>query len=603
MIFRMVLAAVAAYHQAMYSLRHIVGLLVLVSLCSVPTPNARAAGVLTNCTEAGLRSAIASGGLITFDCGGPVTITLAGPITFTANTTLDGGGLVTLSGNNATGLLVSNNNLTITLRGLTLRDGRSADQGAGFKVGFYNTLLIDAVTFVNNVSTRDSAACDGGGGLFIGGGSTATITASTFTGNQANNGGAINSLRTDLTLRNSAFTDNQAIHTARIDGFGDCGGGGAVYIDGANSFSKSSTLLLQANTFTNNRTNNHGGAIFIGVYANESVTVDSSTFSGNRAVKNTRGEAGTGGGIWFGRGNPGQATPPLTLTNLSFMSNHADHQGGAVWVDASANLTNVTFYANDAVNPASLAADDWRRGNGGALAESLLSGEPPLNLVNVTFANNHAGFNGGAIAGDSATLRNAVFSANTGGNPWAIQQHCTGPLTNQGGTFQYPNRNPNPNYWNETNCAASLTIADPRLGALTADAVPGLAPLPDSPVLNAGVSCPATDQRGLPRPQGPGCDSGAIEMGLSVSPTVLGPGDTTLTVRGDGFTASSQVTWNGQARSTTFVNSTTLRATLLSADVASPGTATVSVSTAAGQSQTVLIWARVDRLFLTLLRR
>lgn len=604
----MAVTDVSAYHAAMVNSaqRFLCSLLLgtALTLTTLPTPTAWAAGVVTLCTDAGLRAAVAGGGLITFNCGGAATITLASPITFTQNTTLDGGGLITLSGGNASGLLISNSNLTITLRGLTLRDGRSAEQGAGFRVGFYNTLTVDTVTFINNVALRDSAACDGGGALFIGGGGTATVVDSVFTGNRANNGGAINSLRTDLTVRDSVFTGNQAIHTAHIDAQGDCGGGGAVYIDGANSFSKSSTVMLTGNTFTANQTNNHGGAIFIGVYANESVFVDASTFDGNRAAVNTQGAAGTGGGIWFGRGNPGQATPPLTLTNLAFLNNHADTQGGALWVDASATLTNVTFYNNEAINPAALAADDWRRGNGGAFAESLLSGEPPVSVVNVTFASNRAGFNGGAIAGDSVTLRNVLFSANTGGNPWAIQQHCTSPLTNQGGTFQYPDRNPNPNYWNETNCAASLTVADPRLSGWTTGVVPGLLPQSNSPALNAGVSCPAADQRGLARPQGAGCESGAIELGLTVTPTVLGPGDTTLTIHGAGFTAGSQATWNGQARPTTFVDAATLRVTLNAGDAATPGTAAVGVSNSGPwATASVAVWADVLRLYLPTLRR
>jgi hypothetical protein len=38
--------------------------------------------------------------------------------------------------------------------------------------------------------------------------------------------------------------------------------------------------------------------------------------------------------------------------------------------------------------------------------------------------------------------------------------------------------------------------------------------LPGSPAINAGdnASCPPTDQRGMTRPQGPICDSGAFEF-------------------------------------------------------------------------------------------
>jgi len=35
---------------------------------------------------------------------------------------------------------------------------------------------------------------------------------------------------------------------------------------------------------------------------------------------------------------------------------------------------------------------------------------------------------------------------------------------------------------------------------------------PDSPALDTGANCGATDQRGITRPQGAACDIGAYEM-------------------------------------------------------------------------------------------
>jgi peptidoglycan/xylan/chitin deacetylase (PgdA/CDA1 family) len=51
----------------------------------------------------------------------------------------------------------------------------------------------------------------------------------------------------------------------------------------------------------------------------------------------------------------------------------------------------------------------------------------------------------------------------------------------------------------------------------------------------------------------------------------------TLTVNGSGFISSSAVLWNGSSRATTFVNSTTLRAAILSGDLVSSGTVNVTV--------------------------
>jgi hypothetical protein len=44
-----------------------------------------------------------------------------------------------------------------------------------------------------------------------------------------------------------------------------------------------------------------------------------------------------------------------------------------------------------------------------------------------------------------------------------------------------------------------------------------------SPAIDAAVAanCPATDQRGIARPQGPGCDIGAFELEVAVTPTSL----------------------------------------------------------------------------------
>jgi hypothetical protein len=50
-----------------------------------------------------------------------------------------------------------------------------------------------------------------------------------------------------------------------------------------------------------------------------------------------------------------------------------------------------------------------------------------------------------------------------------------------------------------------------------------------------------------------------------------------LTVNGNGFVKGSTIDWNGTALTTTFVTSSTLTATVPAADIASPGTANVTV--------------------------
>jgi len=74
----------------------------------------------------------------------------------------------------------------------------------------------------------------------------------------------------------------------------------------------------------------------------------------------------------------------------------------------------------------------------------------------------------------------------------------------------------------------------------------------------------------------------------SIFPTNLSVGAPgfLLTVNGNNFRQNSMVGWNGRARTTTFVNSHQLIAAIAASDVAMPGTAKVSVSSAPEASST-----------------
>jgi nitrous oxidase accessory protein NosD len=67
-----------------------------------------------------------------------------------------------------------------------------------------------------------------------------------------------------------------------------------------------------------------------------------------------------------------------------------------------------------------------------------------------------------------------------------------------------------------------------------------------------------------------------------------GSSEFTLTVTGSGFVPSSQVTWNGSVRSTTYVSGSELRATIAASDVAAAGTAAVNVSSPTAASNGAL---------------
>jgi hypothetical protein len=103
-----------------------------------------------------------------------------------------------------------------------------------------------------------------------------------------------------------------------------------------------------------------------------------------------------------------------------------------------------------------------------------------------------------------------------------------------------------------------------------------------SPARNAGAGCPATDQRGVARPQGSACDIGAYEAveRLLLSPEIVFVGDKgfTLRVTGEGFTSGSKIVWKGSARPTTFATSTTLTTAVAASELSAPATISISVS-------------------------
>src|SRR5437016_5149624 len=77
-------------------------------------------GSPASCTNAALTAALVTGGSVTFNCGpSPITITVASSGTIAANTSIDGGNLITLSGSVLTvnaGVTLAVANLTMTLR-------------------------------------------------------------------------------------------------------------------------------------------------------------------------------------------------------------------------------------------------------------------------------------------------------------------------------------------------------------------------------------------------------------------------------------------------------------------------------------------------------
>jgi len=82
----------------------------------------------------------------------------------------------------------------------------------------------------------------------------------------------------------------------------------------------------------------------------------------------------------------------------------------------------------------------------------------------------------------------------------------------------------------------------------------------------------------LTAPPPPPISSGLpVIASLSPMNTAAGSSNLVLTVQGSGFVAGATVLWNGSARTTTFVSTTQLSATILAADLSTVGTADVAI--------------------------
>ena len=220
---------------------------------------ARAAGVVSTCDEGHLNTALSGGGLVTFTCG-PATITVTATRTIQADTTVDGGGVITISGGNTVGVFSVNSGVKFTVQNLTIADGSVNNKGGGI----YN----DGTLTVTNSTFSGNGAIYGGG---IYNDDTLAVTNSTFSGNSADYGGGIYNDYM-ATVTNSTFSDNSANSY-----------GGAIYND--------DTLAVTNCTFTGNSAYS-GGAI----YNDDTATVTNTIIAGNSRVNCVDGGSITDGG-------------------------------------------------------------------------------------------------------------------------------------------------------------------------------------------------------------------------------------------------------------------------------------------------------------------
>src|SRR5205085_1942650 len=136
-------------------------------------------------------------GTVTFNCGGSATITVTATKTINADTTIDGGGVITISGGGTVGVFLviapANIAVTFTVKNLTVADGRNTYGGLGGggilnegALGQGGTVIAANSTFLGNSAGRMGNV----GGAIENYNGTLTVTDSTFAGNNGSEGGA-----------------------------------------------------------------------------------------------------------------------------------------------------------------------------------------------------------------------------------------------------------------------------------------------------------------------------------------------------------------------------------------------------------------------------
>jgi len=227
---------------------------------AIPTPKSFTVTTLNDGNSGSLRQAISNANAnpgddtIIFQNGLSGTITLTGgQLDITDSLTLNGPGanVLAISGNHSSRVfqIHPGTNGTVTINGLTLKEGYDSGNGGG---GIY----IDEGTVTINKSTlSDNSAADagssGGGGIRNYG--SLTVSNSTLSGNTAGpdaNGGAIRNSRTSsiagaLTIYNSTLSGNSAQF------------GGGILIDGG-------VVTVSNSTVSGNSASSGGGIFFNG---------------------------------------------------------------------------------------------------------------------------------------------------------------------------------------------------------------------------------------------------------------------------------------------------------------------------------------------------
>jgi hypothetical protein len=520
---------------------------------------APAGGLVTDCTETGLRQALAGGGVVTFasDC----SITLTSPLELFSNDTLiDGRGRkVSISGGGTVPIFIVREGAALTNFGLTLLAGVNTNGGALF-IDFGASVTLSNCTLAGNkaIGASGTAGTVGADDPHGNGGNGTSGTSG-----QPGFGGAVYNLGS-LTILDCTFVTNSASGGAggaggnggaggdnlARGGHGGAGGNGAPAYGGA-IFNSNRLVILYSSIASNSVTGGDGGLGGVGG-TNLAGRLPGLTASGGAAG------LAVGGGICnFGR---------MTDLGCLFQANTAkggnsaaggnqengrgaagpsggEAVGGAIANAGSGGVTNSTFYNNRAVggnggnggDGSGSLPEGGNGGNGGNAtggAVGSLSGS--LALAYCTVANSSAigGTNGvagiGSWPGKDGNIgdaRGGGLALNSGSLLLAQSLLSTNaPGTNAYGAILDAGYNLSSDATPVFTTGTSLSRTNPLLDTLVNNGGPTLTMklLVGSPAMDKVPADSVTlDQRGVPRPLNGLSDIGAVEYEFNGKPAFV----------------------------------------------------------------------------------
>jgi CSLREA domain-containing protein len=361
----------------------------------------------------------------------------------------------------------SSSRVTVRSKNLTVRGGTASGDGGGWLSSGFSA---DALTF-ENVTLDGNSSTQNGGGLLVDNAVSLNLTGVRLTNNSAGgNGGGLYANTDNASIKNSSFTGNTAKGSPSL---GSKTGGGGLFTSG--TLEVSNTVIS-----TNTAPNASGGGIFNA----GRLTVNTSSVNKN--------DAGVCGG---GMVNGGDSISGLTLTSGSITANTAGNGAGLCSQIGPINLTNTTISGNKA------------SGTGGGISARYAD----VTVVHSTLANNTAIVDGAdlyADGTDSYTVRASIL-ASAGGKACAQFGGGFNQFTSTGANVVADSSCGFSSANDLQSSSAQLAV----LSAVTGQVFSVHVPASVSPALNRVPSglCVSADARGVARPQGAACDSGAVE--------------------------------------------------------------------------------------------